>query len=111
MDDLNCVRLSIFENGSIVPQMTATAVSIYTLPGCTHCEALKTWLKKEKIPFDERLFDTDAQVRFIMNNLFSDPPILEMSSRILTPDEIFRGEEVNEELLRAVINENDKKKG
>ena len=90
--------------------MTVTAVSIYTLPNCPHCEALKGWLKGKSIEFEEKLFDTDAQVKFIMENVFSDPPILEVSSRIFTPDEIFREEEVDDEKLREVFNEGSEEK-
>lgn len=91
--------------------MNATLVSIFTLPGCTHCEAVKAWLKREKILFEEKPFDTDAQVRFIMNNVFSDPPILELNSRVITPDEMFVGDQLNEQTLRAVFNENEQEKG
>jgi len=91
--------------------MTSESVRVYTLPGCPHCQVLKDWLKKRGIPFEERSFDTEVQVEFIMRNIFSDPPILEVGSRILTSDEIFQGEEIDEDKLREVFHEEDEEKG
>jgi len=45
-----------------------------------------------------------------MKNIFSDPPILELASKILTYEEIFRGEELDEEKLKGVFNETEQEK-
>lgn len=90
--------------------MTLKDVRVYTIPRCPHCETLKDWLKKHNITFEERAFDSEAQVDFIMKNIFSDPPILEVESEIFTSDEIFRGEEIDEERLREVFHEEGEKK-
>ena len=85
--------------------MNPSVVRLYTLPGCIHCNTLKEWLKKESIAFEENPFDTDAQVDFIMQNIFSDPPILKVDAKIFTPQEIFNGDELVEGKLRELLDE------
>ena len=85
--------------------MTSSGVRVYTLPGCSHCENLKGWLKKNGVSYEEKLFDSEAQADFIMKNIFSDPPILELGAKVFTYDELFRGEELNEEKLNEILHE------
>lgn len=56
--------------------MNLKGVRVYTLSECPHCENLKAWLKEYNLTFKERTFDSEAQVEFIMKNIFSDPPNL-----------------------------------
>jgi len=99
---------SLIKYGAL--SMTTKAITLYTLPGCSHCETLKDWLKRNDISYEEEFFNSEAQVEFIMKNIFSDPPILELASKILTYEEIFRGEELDEEKLKGVFNETDQEK-
>lgn len=62
---------------------------VYTLPDCYKCEILKGWLKEKGIEFEERAFDTDAQLEFIMRNMFGNPPILELEDRAASSEELF----------------------
>lgn len=76
---------------------------VYTLPDCPNCTALKKWLEEQEIPFEERPFDTEAQLEFIMRNMFGNTPILEAGSRALPSEELFVGEELDEEKVREVL--------
>ena len=76
---------------------------VYTLPDCPNCTALKRWLKEQEISFEERVFDTEAQLDFIMRNMFGDPPILEVSTRVLQSEELFFDEELDEEKVREAL--------
>lgn len=51
---------------------------VYTLPACPKCDVLKEWLSERAIDFEEKAFDTEAQLDFIMRNFFGNPPILEL---------------------------------
>jgi glutaredoxin len=85
--------------------MTSSGVRVYTLQGCSHCETLKNWLKKKSFLYEEKSFDSEVQADFIMKNIFSDPPILELEAKVFTYDELFRGEELNEEKLNEILHE------
>ncbi len=43
--------------------------------------------------FDERAFDTEVQLDFIMKNFFGNPPILEAGDSAFPSEELFQGEE------------------
>jgi len=76
---------------------------VYTLPDCPNCTTLKKWLEEQEITFEERPFDTEAQLEFIMRNMFGNPPILEAGSRALPSEELFVDEELDEEKVREVL--------
>lgn len=85
--------------------MNSNEIRVYTLSGCSHCETLKGWLKKKGVSYEEKPFDSEAQADFIMKNIFSDPPILELGSGVFTYEDLFHGEELNEEKLKEVFHE------
>ena len=89
----------------LLVQMDSTKMRprVYTLPDCPHCEALKGWLKARGVEFEERAFDTDVQLEFIMRNMFGNPPILEVGSRVVPSEELFVDEALDEEKLREVL--------
>ena len=74
---------------------------LYTLPNCPRCETLKACLKE--VGFEERRFDTDAHVEFIMRNVFGNPPILEVGPRAFASEELFVGEALDEGKLREAF--------
>lgn len=76
---------------------------VYTLPDCHYCEFLKGWLMERRIEFEERLFDTEAQIDLIMRNVFGNPPILEVGIRVATSEELFSGENLDEERVSEVL--------
>ena len=80
------------------------ASRIYTLPNCNNCEILKSWLKEHKVNFEEKLFDTDTQLELLMRNIFGNPPILEVGSKILSSEELFLSEVLDEKRLWEVLN-------
>lgn len=55
--------------------------------------------------FEERALDTEAKTELIMKNIFSDPPVLVRGEKILTPEEMFTGEELNVKFLEVKLNE------
>jgi len=79
------------------------APRVYTLPECSHCTELKKWLEAKGIPFEERVFDTEAQLEFIMRNMFGNPPIIEVGSRIIPSEELFIHETLDEEKVREAL--------
>lgn len=70
---------------------------VFTLPDCPNCSKLKEWLDIHKVKFEEFSFDTEAQVDFIMKNVFGNPPLLEMGSKVMSSEELFVDEVLNEE--------------
>jgi arsenate reductase-like glutaredoxin family protein len=76
---------------------------VYTFPECPKCDTLKTWFKMMKIEYEEKPFDTETQLEFIMHNIFGDPPILEFYSRIIPSEELFVGEVLDEMKIKEVI--------
>jgi len=76
---------------------------VYTLPDCPNCTALKKWLAAQGIGFEERVFDTDAQLEFIMRNMFGNPPVLEVGGMAAPVEELFVGEVLDEERVREVL--------
>jgi glutaredoxin len=76
---------------------------VYTLPDCPNCTTLKSWLVEAEMGFEERPFDTEAQVKFIMKNIFGSPPILEVGPKILPSEEIFFDEVLDEAKVKEVL--------
>ena len=80
------------------------ASRVYTLPNCYNCEVLKSWLKEHEVNFEEKPFDTNAQLELLMRNIFGNPPIFEVGSKILSSEELFLSEVLDEKKLWEVLN-------
>jgi glutaredoxin len=78
-------------------------VKIYTLPDCYLCDKVKSRLKEMDVQFEEVPFDTSVQVELIMRNIFGNPPILELGSRVASSEELFDGDVLREGKLREVL--------
>jgi len=76
---------------------------VYTLPDCPHCATLKKWLKGHGVDFEEKTFDTETQLEFILRNMFGNPPILEVGSRAAPSEELFIDEVLDEEKVKEVL--------
>lgn len=76
---------------------------VYTLPNCPNCTLLKGWLREQRLEFEERVFDTEVQLEFIMMNMFGNPPILEAGSRAIPSEELFVDGVLDEEKVREVL--------
>ena len=74
-------------------------ITIYTLPGCKHCSTLKSWFNNLRVPYIEEALSTDIQTDLIMDDIFSDPPIIKMDEGLIAADEMFINEELNEPFL------------
>jgi len=79
------------------------STKVYTLPDCPNCTTLKRWLEEHEIPFEEKAFDTEVQLDFIMRNMFGSPPILEVGSRTLQSEELFSDMELDEEKVKEAL--------
>jgi glutaredoxin len=79
------------------------SLRVYTLPDCPNCSTLKRWLEARSIGFEERIFDTETQLEFIMRNVFGSPPVLEVGEMAAPAEELFIGEKLKEERVREVI--------
>jgi glutaredoxin len=82
---------------------TGSSLRVYTLPDCPKCDALKGWLKERGHEFNEAAFDTDAQLDFIMRNMFGNPPILEVGENALPSEELFQDESLDKVKLIEVL--------
>ena len=69
---------------------------VYTLPDCPKCETLKGWLTEKEVDFEVKVFDTEAQLEFIMRNMFGNPPILEIGEKASPSEELFPDELLDE---------------
>lgn len=76
---------------------------IYTLPNCSRCDTLKKRLKELEKPFEEKMFNTETQVELIMKNVFGNPPILEVGSKIFSSEDLFHDDLLNDEKLKEAI--------
>ncbi len=76
---------------------------VYSVPACPKCEVLKGWLKERAIEYEEKVFDTEAQLGFIMRNMFGNPPILEIGDRMASSEEMFPGEILDERKVREFL--------
>jgi len=78
-------------------------VTVFTLPDCVKCDELKDWLQEKGVDYDVKSFTTEVQLEFLMNNMFGNPPILEvgetaMPSEVMFPNEVLDEERVTEAL-------------
>ena len=76
---------------------------VYTVPACPKCDTLKGWLKERAIEYEEKAFDTEAQLGFIMRNMFGNPPILEIGDKVASSEEIFPSETLDERKVREFL--------
>ncbi|UCH56615.1 MAG: NrdH-redoxin [Candidatus Bathyarchaeota archaeon] len=82
---------------------SASRVRVYTLPDCPKCSVLKHQLEERRVEFDIRSLDTEAQLELIMKNVFGNPPILEIGESVLSSDELFHDEVLDEKKLNEVL--------
>ena len=82
---------------------TAKTIRVYSLPDCHRCEELKAWLKAEKVSFEAKWFDSEAQTDFVMRNFFGNPPILEADERFAAAEEMFKAGSLDEGVVRDLI--------
>jgi len=76
---------------------------VYTLPNCGRCDMLKKRIKELGIPFEEKVFNTEIQLELIMKNVFGNPPILEIGSKIFSSEDLFHNDVLDEEKLKEAI--------
>jgi len=76
-------------------------VTLYTSTGCTLCLALKKWLSEKSLRFIEKnLSDTNVMSDLVMSNVFvMSAPALQVDGTLYTVDEMFDGNQLNENLL------------
>jgi hypothetical protein len=64
---------------------------------------LKEWLYKNGYQFNTRPFDTEAQTEFIMKNMFGNPPILQFTDKIVSAEDIFPNDKIDEMKIYEVL--------
>ena len=77
--------------------------TVYTLPDCIKCDELKDWLEKKGEVYETKSFTTEAQLEFIMKNMFGNPPILETEEGLAASEELFPDDVLNEEKVLEVL--------
>jgi glutaredoxin len=72
-------------------------ILIISLPNCSKCDEIKSYLKKNNIPYTDKMLDTDIQTELIMNNIYSNPPNIKVDGKYFSyknfkenPDSIFK---------------------
>ena len=84
-------------------ESSRSGATVYTLPDCIKCDELKNWLEKKGEAYDTKNFTTEAQLEFIMKNMFGNPPILEMDERVASSEDLFPDEILDEEKVLEVL--------
>ncbi|MBS7620028.1 hypothetical protein KEJ21_05220 [Candidatus Bathyarchaeota archaeon] len=64
---------------------------------------MKKHIKELGKSFEEKVFNTETQVELIMKNVFGNPPILEVGSKIFSSEDLFHNDVLNEEKLKGAI--------
>ena len=107
--DGTCIGVWAFPNGMIMGKTRMVErwdlgakkrqISVYSLETCPKCTTLKTLLKEEGIPFEEKdLNETENQAELIMHNITAmSVPILQVDKKFYLTDEIFQGNTLLEE--------------
>lgn len=77
------------------------SLTLYTSTGCTLCLVLKKWLSGKSLRFVEKdLSNTDVMSDLVMSDVFvMSAPALEVDGKLYTVDEMFDGNQLNENLL------------
>lgn len=80
-------------------------VVVYSTPLCPNCRVLKTWLKEQGIPFEERdLSETDVQAELILHNVFdTTTPILEVDGKFYSSARMFEGGTFRKDYLNSIL--------
>jgi formylmethanofuran dehydrogenase subunit E len=83
-------------------------VSVISLPECSKCEEIKSFLKSYDIPFTEKTLTSEIQTDLVMNDIYFDPPILIINNKYFSykdfkndPIEIF--DEINASNCNACL--------
>ncbi|MBC8223959.1 hypothetical protein H8E65_05180 [Candidatus Bathyarchaeota archaeon] len=64
---------------------------------------MKDWLENKGEECETKSFTTEAQLEFIMKNMFGNPPILEADERFASSEELFPNGILNEEKVWEVL--------
>ena len=51
-------------------------VLVISMPDCSKCEEVKSYLKEQHIPYTEKTLNTEINTDLVMNNIYYNPPIL-----------------------------------
>lgn len=78
---------------------------VYTSPHCPRCELLKQALERLGVEYEELdVSSSDVMADLIMKDIYlNETPALEYEDRTMYSDELFKGDEVNLDLLRRLL--------
>ena len=62
----------------------AKDILIISLPNCSKCDEIKAYLKENKIPFTDRMLDSELQTELVMENVYSNPPNVRVDGKYYT---------------------------
>jgi glutaredoxin len=102
------VRVLIMMSSEKTRLMTSErnqAVNVYTLPVCPNCSVLKKSLMEYGIAFEEHELDSPkSRTTLLMKGVFTTvAPVLQVGDTFLTFDDLFRGDELNIDLILSVL--------
>ena len=64
--------------------LMAKEILIISLPNCSKCDEIKAYLKENKIPFTDRMLDSELQTELVMENVYSNPPNVKVDGKFYT---------------------------
>jgi len=80
-------------------------LTVYSSKKCPRCKALKKWLRKNKLSFNEKnIGDTDVMTGLVMRNfVVLSAPALETENRVFLSDQIFKADNsLNPDLIEVL---------
>lgn len=80
-------------------------ITVYTTSNCPRCKLLKKWLQNNKVQFGEKsMEDSDVAADLTMRDVYIlAAPILESQGKLHLVDELFSGDELNENTIRELV--------
>jgi len=79
----------------------AKNILVITMPNCSKCEDVKSWLKNANIPFESKMLDSELQTDLVMENIYYNPPVIKVGEKYFSykdfqtkPLEIFRDDSI-----------------
>ncbi len=92
--------------------MNADELELFTTSNCGNCDVLKNLLQGQGVSYIERVVDLDpiAETDALILEIYS-VPVLRRGNALLRAGQIFRHNEIDEDAVRAFLNQASSKNG
>jgi glutaredoxin len=80
-------------------------ITIYTLPNCSRCEHLKTYLREIQVTYETMEPDAEIVTACLIEkgHPLMDMPCMKVGSYVYLKEDLFMGEELNREKVRYIF--------